>query len=161
NECPVRQGRSFPHYGKDRETVRNMSATFMETSLFIGAFFEEELIGFMKLTTDRARSQAAVMHLLAMGQHRDKSATNALIAEGVRSCEKRRIPYLVYPKFAFGKKQRDSLTDFKENNGFQRVDLPRYYVPLSSIGRVAFRLGLHHNLQDHLPESVLTTVRAV
>jgi len=29
NECPVRQGRLFPHYGKSFETVRNMSATYL------------------------------------------------------------------------------------------------------------------------------------
>lgn len=30
NECPVRQGRPFPHYGKDIEAVRAMSATFLD-----------------------------------------------------------------------------------------------------------------------------------
>ena len=30
NECPVRQGKPFWHYGKDLETVRKMNATFME-----------------------------------------------------------------------------------------------------------------------------------
>src|SRR5262245_56436898 len=58
NECPVRQGRLFPHYGKDIEAVREMSATFPDLSLFIGAFFEQRLVGFVKLTIDDARSQA-------------------------------------------------------------------------------------------------------
>ena len=52
NECPVRQGRRFPHYGRNIDEVRRMSATFMETSTFIGAYFLEKLIGFMKLTRD-------------------------------------------------------------------------------------------------------------
>lgn len=159
NECPVRQGRLFPHYGKDVEAVRRMSATFPETSIFIGAFLGEKLIGFIKLTSDEARSQAAVMHIIAMVQHRDKAPTNALIAEAVRSCERRGIPYLVYSKFAYGKKQRDSLSDFKESNGFQRIDVPRYYVPLTRVGGLAFRLGLHHSFLDHLPESVLSRLR--
>jgi len=159
NECPIRQGRRFPHYGKDVEAVRRMSATFPETSVFIGAFLGEQLIGFIKLTSDETRSQAAVMHIIAMVQHRDKAPTNALIAEAVRSCERRGIPYLVYSKFAYGKKQRDSLSDFKESNGFQRIDVPRYYVPLTRVGSLAFRLGLHHSFLDHLPESVLSKLR--
>jgi hypothetical protein len=159
NECPLRQGRPFPHYGKDVETVHRISATFLETSTFIGAFLGEKLIGFMKLTCDDARSMATVMNILAMVQHRDKAPTNALIAEAVRYCASKKIPYIVYSKFAYGAKQRDSLSDFKESNGFQRIDVPRYYVPLTRIGAVAFRLGLHHSLLDHVPEPVLTRLR--
>jgi hypothetical protein len=159
NECPVRQGRRFPHYGKDVEAVRKMSATFLESSIFIGAFAGEKLIGFMKLTSDEARSQAAVMHIVAMVQHRDKAPTNALIAQAVQSCGKRGIPYLVYSNFSYGKRQRDSLSDFKESNGFQRIDLPRYYVPLTRMGGFAFRLGLHHKLLDHVPEPVMAKLR--
>jgi len=159
NECPFRQGRQFPHYGKDLETVRRMSATFPETSFFIGAFVGENLIGFMKLTTDDARSQAAVMHIIGMVQHRDKAPTNALIAQAVRSCSQRGIPYIVYSRFAYGKKERDSLSDFKESNGFKRIDLPRYYVPLTLKGRLAYRWGLHHKLLDRIPEPVIAKLR--
>lgn len=159
NECPLRQGRPFPHYGKDVETVRRISATFPETSTFIGAFLGEKLIGFVKLTCDDARSMATVMHILAMVQHRDKAPTNALVAEAVRYCASQRIPYIVYSKFAYGAKQRDSLSDFKESNGFQRVDVPRYYIPLTRLGAVAFRLGLHHSVLDHVPELVLSRLR--
>jgi hypothetical protein len=61
-----------------------------------------------------------------------------------RRCDPARsaVPYLVYSKCAYEKKQRDSLSDFKENNGFQRIDLPRYYVPLTRIGARAYRHGL-------------------
>jgi hypothetical protein len=141
NECPVRQGRPFQHYGKDFETIREMSATFLETSVFIGAFLDEKLIGFVKLTVDDTRSQATVMHIISMIQHRDKSPTNALIAASVRACEQRSVPNLVYSRFAYGKKQRDSLSDFKESNGFKQIDLPRYYVPLTPLGHFAFRFG--------------------
>jgi hypothetical protein len=159
NECPVRQGRNFPHYGKDIEAVRKMSATFPDSSVFIGAYLEEKLIGFMKLTADKARTQTAVMHILGMIQHRDKAPTNALIAQAVRSCEKHGYPYLVYSKFAFAKMERDSLSDFKESNGFQRIDLPRYYVPLTALGRIALPLGLHHRLADRVPASVRAKLR--
>jgi hypothetical protein len=159
NECPIRQGRRFLHYGKDLQTVHRITATFLERSFFIGAFLGEELIGFMKLTIDEARSQAAVMCNLSMIQHRDKSPTNALIVQAVQGCEKRGIPHLVYSSFAFGKKRWDSLMDFKKSNGFERIDLPRYYVPLNGWGALALRLGLHHRLADRLPESVAAKLR--
>ena len=159
NESPLRQGRPFPHYGKDVETVHRISATFPETSTFIGAFLGQKLIGFMKLTSDDARSMATVMNILAMVQYRDKAPTNALVAEAVRYCASQKIPYIVYSKFAYGAKQRDSLSDFKESNGFQRIDIPRYYVPLTRLGAVALRLGLHNSVLDHIPEPILAKLR--
>ncbi|MBZ5688639.1 MAG: thiamine phosphate synthase [Acidobacteriia bacterium] len=133
--------------------------TFLDRSMFIGAFLDDKLIGFLKLTSDEAQTQAALMNIVSMIQHRDKAPTNALIAQAVRSCAEREIPFLVYSNFAHGKKQRDSLSDFKKNNGFKRIDLPRYYVPLTGTGRVALRLGLHHKIAEHFPEPVIATLR--
>ena len=48
---------------------------------------------------------------------------------------------------------------FKEVNGFERVDLPRYFVPLTYRGQIGFRLGLHHTLAEHLPELVAAKLR--
>lgn len=152
NETPIRQGRPFPHYGKDYETVYREEATFLDDSVFIGAYLGEELIGFVKLVMDEARTQAGTMNILSMIRHRDKVPNNALIAQSVRSCADRGIPNLVYWRFAHGKRERDSVSDFKERNGFKRVELPRYYVPLTAWGRVALSLGLHHRFVDRLPE---------
>jgi len=159
NESPVRQGRRFPHYGKSVDSVRKMSSTFLESSVFIGAFLGEKLIGFIKLTIDDDQTQAGMMHIVSMIQHRDKAPTNALVAQAVRSCADRGISYLVYSHFAYGKKERSGLSDFKERNGFQKVNLPRYYVPLTRTGWLAFRLGLHHELIDWLPEPLLAKAR--
>jgi hypothetical protein len=159
NECPVRQGRPFHHYGEDIETVRKEEATFPDRSIFIGAFLDGRLIGFVKLVTDETRTQAGMMQILSMIQHRDKAPTNALVAQAVRACADRGIRYLVYSSFAYGKKQRDSMSDFKENNGFQRIDLPRYYVPLTRTGSAAFCLGLHHRFTDRLPEPLVAKLR--
>ncbi len=159
NETPIRQGRAFPHFGKNIETVRRVSATYLDSSVFIGAFFEEQLIGFIKLTMDDDRIQAGMMHIVSMIRHRDKAPTNALVAQAVRSCAERGVRYLVYSNFAYGKKERSSLSEFKERNGFQRVNLPRYYVPLTGIGRAAFRLGLHHKFIDRLPEPLVAKAR--
>jgi hypothetical protein len=159
NETPIRQGKPFPHYGMDLGSVRRHAGTFLDRSVFMGAFLGERLIGFLKLVSDEAQGQAGLMHILSMIQHVDKAPTNALIAQAVRSCVERRIPYLVYSQFSYGKKQRDSLSDFKQHNGFQRIDLPRYYVPLSYTGRIAVRLSLHHGLADHIPEPVAAQFR--
>jgi len=154
NESPVRQGRRFPHYGKSFEDVGKMSATFLDSSVFIGAFDGEKLVGFVKLTMDDARGQAGIMHIVSLLEYRDKAPTNALIVQAVRSCAERGIRHLVYSKFAYGKKQRSSLSDFKERNGFQRIDIPRYYVPLTGWGSVAFGLRLHRPLVERVPESI-------
>jgi hypothetical protein len=159
NEAPVRQGRRFPHYGKSLEAVRTMSATFLDSSLFIGAFDHDKLIGFIKLTMDDTRTQAGLMHILSLICYRDKAPTNALIAQAVRSCASLGISRLAYANFAYGKKGRSSLSDFKERNAFQRVDVPRYYVPLTRWGAIAFRLGLHRRLAEHVPEQVAAKLR--
>lgn len=159
NEVPVRQGRRFPHFGKSFEAVRTMSATFVDSSVFIGAFDGDKLIGFIKLTMNDARTQAGLMHILSMVSYRDKASTNSLLVHAVRSCADRGVTRLVYANFAYGKKSRSSLSDFKERNGFQRVDVPRYYVPLTPWGAVAFRLGLHRRLSEQMPEPVAAKLR--
>jgi len=159
NECPVRQGRPFRHYGKDFETVYREEATYLDSSAFIGAYFGDHLIGFIKLTWDETRTQAGLMNIVSMVQHRDKAPTNALVAQAVRFCAESGISHLVYSNFTYGKKQRDSLIDFKERNGFQRVDVPRYHVPLTRLGWLAFHLGLHRGLTERLPEPLIAKLR--
>ena len=161
NESPIRQGKPFWHYGKDLETVRKMNATFMDRTIFIGAFFEGNLIGFVKLVFDEDRNQAGLMQIVSMIGHQDKAPTNALVAQAVRSCAERGISYLWYANMSYGKKQADGLADFKRHNGFQKIELPRYYVPLSVAGRVALRLGLHHGMTDWIPEPVAATYRRI
>lgn len=159
NECPIRQRRRFPHYGKDLETVRREEATFLDSSIFIGAFFEGKLIGFVKLVPDETCTQAGLMNIVSMVKHWDKAPQNALIACAVRACESRGIRYLVYSKFDYGERRHDGLRDFKERNGFRRVDTPRYYVPLTPMGWAVFRLGLHHSMVERIPEPVAGRLR--
>jgi hypothetical protein len=159
NECPVRQGRLFWHYGKSLEAVHKVSATFLDSSVFIGAFDADRLVGFIKLTFDETRTQAGIMHILSLLQYRDKAPTNALLAHAVRSCADRGVSYLVYANWIYGKRVQSSLRDFKERNGFGRVDIPRYYVPISGWGSVAFAMRLHHKLADWVPEPVAAKLR--
>jgi hypothetical protein len=159
NECPIRQERRFPHFGKSLEAVHAMSATYLDSSVFIGAFDGEKLIGFIKLTMDDTGRQAGIMHIVSMLQHRDKAPTNALVAQAVRSCADRGVSYLVYSKFSYGKKLTSSLSEFKDRNAFRRVDIPRYYVPLTRWGSMALAMGLHHRLADRIPESLAEKLR--
>jgi hypothetical protein len=161
NESPIRQGKRFWHYGKDLDAVRRMNGTFLNQSIFIGAFFQDHLIGFVKLVTDEDGSQAGLMQIVSMIKHRDKAPTNALIAHAVRLCAERGVSHLWYANFSYGKKQRDSLADFKRHNGFQKIELPRYYIPLTIAGRVALRLDLHHSRADWIPEPMAAAYRKI
>lgn len=159
NECPVRQGRAFRHYGKDLPSVQREMATFLDTSIFLGAYVRERLIGFIKLTYDGAGKQVGIMSIVSMIRERDRAPTNALLAQAVATCADRGFQWLIYSNFARGNRQRDSIADFKKNNGFQRVDLPRYYVPMNAAGSVAFTLGLHRPLTDFIPTYLLDKYR--
>ena len=161
NESPVRQGKPFWHYGKDLEAVRKMNGTFLERSIFIGAYLEEKLIGFVKLVFDEEKSQAGLMQIVSMIGHQDKAPTNALIAQAVQSCAERGISYLWYANMSYGKKQADGLADFKRHNGFQKIEVPRYYVPLTLAGRLALRLNLHHGFSELIPEPIAATYRKI
>jgi hypothetical protein len=159
NETPIRQGKHFPHYGMTLEQARKYASTFPDYSIWIGAFQGDQMIGFVKLVTDESRSQACMVHILSMVGHKDKAPTNALIAQAVKSCAERSIPHLVYEHFSYGNKQGDSLSHFKEVNGFRRVDLPRYYVPITLLGSLALQLKLHRRVVDHFPEPLVARLR--
>ena len=161
NETPIRQGKSFPHYGMTLEQARKYACTFPDHSIWIGAFLGDQMIGFVKLVTDESRSQACMVHILSMIRHKDKAPTNALIAQAVKSCADRAIPHLVYENFSYGNKQGDSLSHFKEVNGFRRVDLPRYYIPLTSLGSLALQLRLHRRVVDRFPEPLVAKLREI
>jgi len=159
NETPIRQGRQFWHFGKDIEALRKMKSTFIERSIFLGAYLEDSLIGFIKLVTDDDGKQAGLMHILSMVKHRDKAPTNALMAQAVKSCAERGISYLTYANFSYGKKQGSALAEFKRNNGFEKVNVPRYFVPLTLLGSIGYRLGLHREMIEWVPEPVAAVYR--
>jgi hypothetical protein len=159
NETPVRQGKRFPHYGKSRDRVYQEGATHLDSSVFVGAVYEDKLIGFMKVVFDETGTHAGVMNNVSLIEYRDKAPSNALMAEVVRICAERGVSYLTYSNFSYGKKERDNLSDFKSNNGFEKVLVPRYYVPLSPLGRLAFKLGLHRGFREYMPESTASKIR--
>ena len=159
NETPIRQGRKFPHFGKELETVYRDEATYLERSVFVGAYLQNKLIGFIKVIWDFDGSQAGLLNIVSLVEQRDKAPNNALVARAVRLCAERKTSHLLYSNFAYGKRTSDSLSDFKERNGFRRVELPRYYVPLSPLGSVALRLGLHRSIREQIPEWLILKLR--
>ncbi len=153
DETPIRQGKPFWHYKKDFNTVKAENSTYLENSAFIGAYCNNELIGFDKLFFKGDR--AAQIQLVSRISDRDKAPTNALIAKAVEFCAERGITYLVYGKYSYGKKDQDSLQDFKKRNGFEKMELPRYYVPLTLKGKLALKCKIHRGLLDLLPASII------
>ena len=153
NESRMRQGKQFVHYGKSVEIIKKEHATFLDRSCFLGAYYNDELIGFIKLVFDK--DYARTMQVISKIGHRDKASTNALISKAVEVCERKKIPYLVYGKFFYGKKGKDSLSDFKQSNGFRKVDIPRYYVPITLKGKIALKLRFHQSISGLLPPKMI------
>lgn len=149
NETPIRQGRRFWHYGKEFASVQAENGTYKDRSIFLGAYFEGEMIGYLKIVWDE--NSAGLMQILSKMKHYNKRPNDALFAEAVKQCCSRGIKYLIYEKFVYGKKNDNSLTDFKQSHGFIRMDVPRYFVPLTLKGLLALRIGLHKSLKERLP----------
>ncbi len=159
DEVPIRQGKPFWHYKKDIETVKKENSTYLERAEFIGAYCGDELIGFNKIFYTGNRADQ--IQLLSKLRHRENSPTNALIAKAVEVCAAKGILYLTYGKFSYGNKVGDTLSDFKERNGFANITFPRYYVPMTLVGKVAVALKLHRRLIELLPPSVVDRLWAV
>jgi hypothetical protein len=156
DESRFRQGRPYYHYNKPFNAVKRENSTFMERSQFIGAFYKGELIGFNKVFYTGCRADH--IEIISKIAHRDKSPTNALLAKSIELAAARGTPHMTYAKFTYGKKGDDSLTDFKQRNGFRMVEIPRYFVPLTSAGSLALKMGLHKGFKEALPASVLRGV---
>ncbi len=161
NETPIRQGRPFWHYGKDFDIVKKEYSSFQDRSIYLGAYSGNELVGFMKIVD--MGEIAAILQLLCMNRDQDKRPANALIAEAVKICNLKNFQYLVYGQYIYGNNSQSPLTEFKRRNGFEKILLPRYYIPLSLKGRVAMQLGLHLGLRRLVPgkiHHVLSLMRA-
>ncbi len=159
NETPTRRGRRYAYFGWNLEMVRQGWATELDRSLFLVAYHHDELIGFIKLVVGAriARTSGTI----AKQAHRDKAPMNALFAKAVEVCASRGVPLLVYGKYSYGNKGEDSLTVFKKYNGFRKVDVPRYYVPLSIRGRIGLALRLQRPMSERIPGPLLKALLRV
>lgn len=161
NETPVRQGRQFSHYGMTLDVVKERSSTFPRRSIYLIAQSKGRIIGFLRMILSESQTFACIVSILALIRERDKAPMNALISRAVKVAAERGISQLCYGQFTYGQKGRDTLLDFKLSNGFERLDVPRYYVPLNLRGEIALRLGLHHGVRERIPESILAPLRSI
>ena len=152
NEAPVRQGRRFWHYGKDFETVKRQFSRFLFRENMIGAYYRGELIGFVML--GNAGGFGITGQIISSIRHRDKATNNALIAKSVELCEKKGMSYLVYLYWS-----DDSLAEFKRRCGFERTRVPRYFVPLTLLGRLSLRFGFHRGWKQTLPQQIKSPLK--
>ena len=152
DETPIRQGKPFWHHGKSFEDIKKVHGTYRDRAEYIGAYFEGELIGFLKMVY--VGNIAKTMNVIAKEKYFRKRPTNALLAKAVEICAEKGIAYLNYGEYRFAGRKESSLSDFKRRSGFQEYKFPRYYVPLTTKGRLALALGLHRDLKTFIPWSV-------
>lgn len=145
NETPIRQGRPFPHYGMSLRILK-MGFPAARDTTFIGAYYQDELVGFIQLAY--GDNIAAIAQILSMQKYWDKAVNNALVAKAIEVCAEKHVEWVLYGRMG----NHPSLDSFKENNCFENHKLARYYVILSRKGRLTAMLGIHKDLKDTLPQ---------
>ena len=147
NETPIRQERAFTHYGESLHIVSdNMYSA--KNNTFIGAYLEGELVGFIQILY--GDNIAIISNILALQKHWNKALNNALLAKAVEVCAQKKQRWLMYGRIG----NHPSLDRFKDNNGFIKYPITRYYIPITGKGRLATRLSLHKEPKDALPEAI-------
>ena len=65
--------------------------------------------------------------------------------------------YIIYSSHgsSFGGITKFSNDSIKKNNGFQKIDVPQYYIPLSLRGKIGLSFGLLHGFSALLPSRAL------
>jgi hypothetical protein len=153
HETPILQGKPNRQYHTDFETAKRLNATFLDRAQFIGAFYNDELIAYIKLVL--AGRFMRTMGILVKAAHRDKGPMNLLIAKAVEICIEKKMPYLTYAKFNYGKRGSEKLKEFKKNLGFESIILPRYYIPLNAWGEITLKMKLHHEIVEYFPKKII------
>jgi hypothetical protein len=150
-QSPVRRGKAFWHYNRSIESVRAGLTADLNEAILIGAYHEDKLLGFIKLLL--ADRYAMIVLILDKLAERNKAPMNSMIAKAVEVCADRKIPYITYTTW-----RRGDQGTFQESNGFVKIRVPEYFVPLTLRGRLALALGLHKGLKGALPEQLLVWV---
>lgn len=147
NETPIRQGKPFWHYKKDFDEVKKDLSRNLDSSDFICAYHNDELIGFIKLLY--ADHIADPVLCISKIKHYDKAPNNVLIAKAVEICEEKGFAHLHY-----GRWRDDSHARFLVSNGFKKAMIPRYYYPLTNWGKIALKLNLHQGALGIIPDNI-------
>ncbi len=147
NETPVRQGRGFPHYGISLDTVKRNLESFPD-STYIVAYLQNELVGFIHLIY--GDHLAMISQLLSLQKHWDKAVNNALMAKAIGFCADSHFEWVMYGRMG----NHPTLDSFKESNGFTKLLLTRYFLPLTTKGKLATKLKMNRELKDSLPSGM-------
>jgi hypothetical protein len=153
NDCPIRQGRLYTHYGKSFDEVKRDQASFSERSNYVCAYAGEELIGFLKLV--HRGKVASILQILPKLSQQDKRPANALVSKTVELCAAKGVEYLTYGQFNYGNKHHSPLREFKVRNGFKEICMPRYYVPLTLWGACCLKTNVHLGALGILPHWII------
>ena len=154
NDSPLRQGKTFTHFGKTLDQVKRDQEAFLDRSDYICAYFEDELVGVIKLIY--RGDVASILTFLPKASHHDKRPANAMMAKAVELCAEKKITHLIFGKFNYGNKHHTTLREFKVRHGFDEILVPHYYLPLSLKGAVIVKLKLHRGLIGLLPHNIIT-----
>ena len=147
NETPVRQGRKYSGYGLTLYEVEKKFSR-MNASEVLGAYLYNELIGLILVEYgDRVASLKSFLSLIG---HRDKNPNSALMAATVKRCYEKGYTFLTYGNMGYN----PGLDYFKHSNGFRIFFVPRYYLPLSTKGKLAIRLGVHRPLEHFFSPTI-------
>jgi hypothetical protein len=148
NETPVRRGRRFAHFGKSFEELKEMLSRDLRISEFAGAYHEDSLVGFVKLNYAEGRFANPGL-IVSKLEFRRKYVNNALVAKAVEMCTRKSIPYLTYTNW-----RRGSQADFLMRHGFEKICVPRYWIPFTKKGHLAIKTGFHRSLRNRVPEPI-------
>ena len=159
NDSPVRQGRSYSHYGKSFDQVKKDHSAFIERSDFICAYHGSEIIGFLKIVY--RGNVASILQLAPKLSQSDMRPANAMLAKAIEQCEARGVSCVTYGLFNYGNKKDTPLREFKVRNGFGEILIPRYYVPLTTWGAVCVRTKLYRGLIGILPQFIIVFIVGV
>lgn len=145
NETPVKQGRKFYHYGKGAAEIKEELSSFLDRCVIVGAYYENELVGFMKCFV--GKNVLRTIHIIAKVSHRDKCVMDALIAKGVEICDQKQLQNFQYGSWTDG-----GIGDFRTKHGFARVEVPRYFAPLTLRGKFMLKFKLYRPIRQRLPD---------
>ena len=146
NDTPVRQGKPFWHFGKSFEDVKEILSRDLAISKFIGAYNGSELVGLAKLNYAGQRFVNPGLFLTKIEYRREKYLDNALMAKAIETCTADGVSYFTYANW-----RRGNHAEFLRRNGFEKTVIPRYWVPLTTKGKLAMRFGLHREVRNRIP----------
>lgn len=156
HSLPMRQGAPFGHYGEKFDQIKkSFESNSKYFNKFIGAFYKDKMIGFTYLLFSKSHDSAVIGQILSIEEFWDKAPNNALIARAVEVACSCKAKYLVYTKMHSEREaSENSLEDFKKRNGFCEMAVMRYYVALTSKGKLVLSLKLHHGFVEILPRRI-------